>query len=390
MAKRIRTAYLDALLKQNIAFFDALGAGEIATRITADMNVVQDGVSQKVGLAISGLSGFVAAEVIAFVSCWRLALVMLALPLVITTWMMVIGGGMKKALTESVNTYAASASFAEEVISSMRNVAAYGSQKRLMKKYDASLVHAAQQDFKGKSMFGGFIGGLMGFMLSAFALATWAGSRFMANGDATVGQVVTVLMTSAIASVSFGQVAPHLQAFGSAGASANRIFAAIQRRPAIQSDSGEKLDHVVGHLEFRDIKFVYPSRQTQLVLEDFSLDIPAGETVAIVGPSGSGKSSLFSLLERFYSPLRGRIVLDGHDIQALDLRWLRSQMKIVSQESFLFNTTIFENIAYGLVGTIYDTVRVLTLYGLFPMLNSHMVVGRGEESQACRRGSKNR
>jgi ATP-binding cassette subfamily B (MDR/TAP) protein 1 len=94
----------------------------------------------------------------------------------------------------------------------------------------------------------------------------------------------------------------------------------------------------------------------QLVLDDLTLDIQAGQTTAIVGPSGSGKSSLFYLLERFYLPLEGSICIDGQEIRHLDLKWLRSRMRVVAQDAFLFKTTIFENIALGLTGTKYETV----------------------------------
>jgi ATP-binding cassette subfamily B (MDR/TAP) protein 1 len=352
----MRAAYLEAVLRQDVAFFDNLGAGEIATRITANMNIVQDGISEKVGLTISGLGSLISAEIIAFITSWRLALVMLCLPVLMTSWMAIIGGRMKQAQTGSVNAYASSSILVDEVISSMRSVIANGSRHRLAKRYDASLVKPMKLDFTAKSLMGTLIGGMLSFMLSAFALAGWAGSRFMANGDVTVSQVVTVLLAAGIAGVGFGMVAPHLQAFGSAGAAANQIFAVIDRKPMTPLASGKRLDAVDGHVVFDKVKLVYPSRRHQLVFDEFSLDIPAGKTTAIVGPSGSGKSTLFSLLERFYSPLRGQILLDGHNIQDLNLQWLRSQIKVVSQETFLFNTTVFQNIAYGLVESDHRTV----------------------------------
>lgn len=200
----------------------------------------------------------------------------------------------------------------------------------------------------------------MSMMLSSFALACWAGSLFLDAGVITTSQIVTVQFASMIAGVSFGNITPHLQAFGAAGAAANRIFAAIERKSTvdINSSSGTRLERIQGNIEFKNIKLVYPSRKNQLVLDDFSLDVPAGKTTAVVGPSGSGKSSLFYLLQLFYLPLHGQLFIDGHDVKDLNLRWLRSKMRLVSQESFLFNTTIFENIAFGLVGTEFEKVRM--------------------------------
>ncbi|KAJ6441942.1 multidrug resistance protein 3 [Purpureocillium lavendulum] len=352
ITKRLRSAYFEALLRQNMAFLDGLGAGEAASRITADLNVVQDGVSQKVGLAISGLAAFAAGMAIAYVRSWRLALVMTSLPVAVTAWMIDVGTSMKKAQLASTDLYASTATFAEEAISSLRNVAAYGLQTRFVQRYELSLAPAAQADARAKAMMGLFIGGMMGAMLSAFALACWAGSRFMDAGDIDTAQVVTVLFASMIAGVSFGQVAPHLQAFGAAGAAANRIFGTIERRPpaGLPSKSGESLwpDKLLGHIQFCDIKLVYPSRPDQLIMDNFTLDIPAGKTTAIVGPSGTGKSSILYLLQRFYLPLHGGMYIDGNDIHDIDVKWLRSNMRVVNQEPFLFNTTIVENILLGL------------------------------------------
>lgn len=147
-----------------------------------------------------------------------------------------------------------------------------------------------------------------------------------------------------------GHSAPFIAAVAQAGAAATRIFTVIERPSPIDpmADKGKTLDNVRGAISFHGVKFRYPSRQNQTVLDEFNLEIPAGKTVAIVGPSGSGKTTILSLLERFYLPLRGRITLDGTSIADLNLRWLRSQISIVPQDIFLFNTSIYQNIAYGL------------------------------------------
>src|SRR4029077_10013758 len=115
------------------------------------------------------------------------------------------------------------------------------------------------------------------------------------------------------------------------------------------SGDGKVLDRVKGNIEFRRIKHVYPSRPHVPAMDDVNLIFPAGKTTAIVGPSGSGKSTIASLLERFYQPVGGQILLDGHDISTLNLRWLRRQIALVSQDPILFSATIFDNIAYGLI-----------------------------------------
>lgn len=128
------------------------------------------------------------------------------------------------------------------------------------------------------------------------------------------------------------------------------------------SDDGITIDSVEGAIEFKQVKFKYPSRPDQTILDGFNLSIPAGKTVAIVGPSGSGKTTLFSLIERFYTILAGEIQLDGHPIETLNIRWFRSQIGLVAQDNFLFNTTVFQNIAYGLTARFEKVCHLALVY----------------------------
>ena len=152
-----------------------------------------------------------------------------------------------------------------------------------------------------------------------------------------------------------------MQAFGQAVAAATKVFNTIERKSPIdpETDEGEKLEEFVGNIEFKDVKHIYPSRQDTTVLEDFSLKINAGKMVALVGASGSGKSTIFGLLERFYLPMSGKVSLDDRDISTLNLKWLRRIISIVSQEPVLFSITIYESIAHGLVGTEFEHVSSL-------------------------------
>ncbi len=160
-------------------------------------------------------------------------------------------------------------------------------------------------------------------------------------------------MALMIAGFSIGNNLPHLQAFGGATAAATKVFNTIERQSPIdpESDKGEIPESFTGNIEFRNIKHIYPSRPDTTVLSDFNLQVPSGKMIALVGASGSGKSTIVGLLERFYLPMEGQIFLDGKDISTLNLTWLRQNMAIVSQEPVLFSMTIYECIAHGLVNT---------------------------------------
>lgn len=139
--------------------------------------------------------------------------------------------------------------------------------------------------------------------------------------------LVTVLLAMLIAAISMHHVMPHVRAFGEAVAAAESIFKIIDRPlPDAGMANTEIPTKVEGEIEFRSIKHIYPSRPEITVLEDFDLTVPAGKVTALVGSSGSGKSTIVGLVERFYKPVEGQIFLDSHDIQTLDIKWLRRQI----------------------------------------------------------------
>lgn len=182
------------------------------------------------------------------------------------------------------------------------------------------------------------------------------GSRFLVDGSVSLSQILTIQMAIMIGAFALGNVAPNIQAITSAVAAANKIYAVINRVSPLDPTSaqGVKLDAVRGNVELRNIKHVYPSRPNVVVMEDVNLLIPAGKSTALVGASGSGKSTIVGLIERFYDPVSGSVYIDGHDVKDLNLRWLRQQVSLVSQEPVLFATSIYENIKHGLFGTMQE------------------------------------
>lgn len=156
---------------------------------------------------------------------------------------------------------------------------------------------------------------------------------------------------------------PNLTAITEAKSAAMRITEMIDREPAIDGDDkkGKALSYVRGEIQFKGVYFNYPSRPDTPVLQGLEITVPAGRSVGLVGGSGSGKSTIISLLQRFYDPIEGEILLDGYKINRLHLKWLRSQMGLVSQEPVLFATSIKENILFGNEGASMDDVQKAAL-----------------------------
>lgn len=356
VTQKIREHYLEAILRQNMAYFDRLGAGEVTTRITADTNLIQDGISEKVSLTLTAIATFVTGFIVAYIKGPKLAGICTS---TIVAIVLLMGGSSRwivKYSKRALDSYGAGGTVAEEVISSIRNATAFGTQDKLAKQYESHLAEAEKWGIKVQMIVGVMIGSMFGIMFMNYGLGFWMGSRFLVAGEMNVGQVLTILMAILIGSFSLGNVGPNGQAFTNALAAAAKIYSTIDRTSPLDpfSDEGKTLDHFEGNIEFRDIKHIYPSRPEVTVMDGVSLTMPAGKTTALVGPSGSGKSTVVGLVERFYLPVGGSVFLDGHDIQTLNLRWLRQQISLVSQEPILFGTTIYQNIRYGLIGTKYE------------------------------------
>jgi ATP-binding cassette, subfamily B (MDR/TAP), member 1 len=174
------------------------------------------------------------------------------------------------------------------------------------------------------------------------------------------GTVLTILFAVIVGAFSLGSLGPRVEAFAKASAAAQKIFQTLNRVPSIDSlaDNGDKPDDVKGSIELKNVSFIYPARPEVIVLKDVNIHIPEGKFTAsnslsivrliiVVGPSGSGKSTILQLLERFYDPVEGEVLLDGHNIRSLNVKFLRSRMGLVSQEPVIFGTTVFKNICHG-------------------------------------------
>lgn len=356
LAGRYRKNYLRAIIRQNIAYFDSLGSGSVSTRITNDTANVQEGISEKLGNIIQGITTFITAIIIAFTQQWKLSCILLSV--VFFNFVVMSRGSRFIIKFEQLSSarYTAGSTVAEEAIGSIRSTVAFGAQDRLVAKFDNVLRSSLKPAEKSGIALGIMLAGIWAALFWTYALAYWEGSRMIANGESGIGKVVCVIISILIGSFQLGNVAPNVRYVAKAIAAAKVLNEAIDREPVIDSDyvEGEVIDNLKGHISLQNVKFRYPSRPDVLVLPDFSLNIPAGHTVALVGMSGSGKSTIVGILERFYLPLSGSVTVDGIDIDKLNLRWLRQQIGYVQQEPTLFADTIYENISYGLIGTEYE------------------------------------
>ncbi|WFD42163.1 ABC-type xenobiotic transporter [Malassezia psittaci] len=357
---RIRENYLKAILRQDVAYFDDLGAGEITTRIQSDIQLIQDGISDKIPLMVALLTTFIAGFIVAYIRNWRLALVMTAIIPCIVITAIVMNIFVAKYQQAELGYVAKAASLAEETLGSVRTAKAFGMNPYLSRMYDARNIQAMTASRRRAIATGVGVGGFFFCVYSAYALAFFFGSKLVADGNIASGVVMNVIFAVLIGAFGIAMLAPNLQALSFAQAAAGKVYETIDRKSKIDSASQEGLrpPQCLGNLSVEHVDFAYPSRPDVAILKDFTLSIPAGKTTALVGPSGSGKSTIVSLVERFYDPTRGQVKLDGINLDQLNIQWLRTQIGLVGQEPTLFSTTVWDNIAYGLVHTAYDNYSV--------------------------------
>ncbi|CAN6230646.1 unnamed protein product [Urochloa humidicola] len=350
-ASRMRLRYLQAVLRQDVEYFD-LNAGstsEVITSVSADSLAVQDVLSEKLPNFIMNCSMFLGGYAVGIALLWRLALVMLpSVPLLIVPGFLYgrVLIGLARKIREQ---YARPGAIAEQAVSSVRTVYSFVAEATTMARFSVTLEESTRLGIR-RGLAKGVAIGSSGISFGIYAFSVWYGSRLVMYHGYKGGTVYAVSTAIIIGGTALGSALSNVKYFTEASSAAERILELIQRVPKIDSESeaGVELANVAGEVEFRNVEFCYPSRPESPIFKSFSLHVPAGHTVALVGSSGSGKSTVIALLERFYDPSAGEVTLDGVDIRRLRLKWLRAQMGLVSQEPALFATSIRDNILLGM------------------------------------------
>ncbi|XP_021367207.1 multidrug resistance protein 1-like isoform X1 [Mizuhopecten yessoensis] len=346
---RIRQAFFRNVIRQEIGWFDTHESGELNSRLSDDINKIHEGIGDKLGTFWQWFSGFLAGFVIGFYYGWKLTLVILAISPLLAATGFVMSKLVGTMSSLELKAYAKAGAVAEEVLGSIRTVVAFGGQRKEFIRYDKNLEHAKQIGIKKGVTSGLSMGAIWFIMMCSYALGFWYGAKLVREDGYSIGKVLIVFFSVLIGAFSLGNAAPHIQSLSVARGAAYIIFQLIEQKPDIDSQSkkGKKLDSIKGNVDFQGVRFTYPARKEVEVLKGVSLHVANGQTVALVGSSGCGKSTMVQLLQRFYDPREGQILIDGTDICEINVTSLRQHIGIVSQEPVLFATTIAENIRYG-------------------------------------------
>ncbi|UZP34635.1 hypothetical protein NXS19_002451 [Fusarium pseudograminearum] len=399
LSSAIRHHYLRSLFAQSIHVIDSMPPGAAATAITATSNTLQIGVSERLGTFVTYVSTIIAAIAVAFTWSWSLTIVSASLLVYIAIIIAIVVPIYLKANAATLKADAQGTAVASEALQGIRLVNACGAHERIISKYSKWVTKAMERSQRVAPIIGAQTGLVFFGIFGVFGLAFWYGTQQFIHGVIkNVGVVIIVLTSVMLILFAFSYLEQPIMAISQAMVAATELFKVIDAPlPPMGSftpDINSK------DLIFKDVTFEYPSRPGARVLDGLSFRIQAGQNTALVGPSGSGKSTIVGLLERWYSlkhspvlpeaatprsskegehdnhderkyerstyevpimvptnltgALSGSISIGAHDLDDLEGKWWRAQIGLVQQEPFLFNSSIFENVANGLLGTVWE------------------------------------
>ncbi|BFU23351.1 p-glycoprotein 2 [Entamoeba histolytica] len=350
---KIRMLYFRALLRQDAGWYDFHESGELTSRIASDVQQIQDGMSQKFGIIFQTTTSFIAGYAIGFAKDWDLTLVIMSMSPFIVLSMTLLAVFATKFTVLGEESLGNAGAIAEATIGNMRTVHSLGQEHEFCEMYNEKIRVVDRYNVLKGLTVGLGLGAVMFFIMGAFSLGSWYASVVLrgkgGKKNVTAGDVMIVFICVLIATQGLSIIAIPLNIFATAKASAYRIYQTIDRIPDIdcRSTAGECPTECNGNITLEDVQFRYPTRPTKQILGGLDLEIKKGQTVALVGASGCGKSTTIQLVQRNYDPVGGSVKLDGKDLRDLNIKWLRNQIGLVGQEPILFACTIRENIMLG-------------------------------------------
>jgi len=342
----LRTSLYTQLHNLSLSFYSSRRVGDIVSRLSSDVTQMRTMLTNNLTGFLSQLLTLIGSIVIVMMMNARLTLFILALVPVLIVVAGVFGSRLQQASTHIQDELADSTVVAEEGLQGIRVVKSFGREEYEVHRYNGAMEKTFQSSLR-MAVYGSSFTGLMMFLgFSTIAAIMWYGGRQVISGNLTLAMITGFLMYGISIAASLGGMAGLYAQLRSAIGGVQRVFEILDMQPAIQdAEHAAVLPPARGEIRFEDVSFTYDGEAH--VLHNISLEIQAGEILALVGPSGAGKSTMFNLIPRFYDPTAGVIRLDGHDLRTVTQKSLREQIGIVPQETILFGGTIRENILYG-------------------------------------------
>ncbi|WP_394105635.1 ABC transporter transmembrane domain-containing protein [Xanthobacter flavus] len=345
----LRTAVFARLVTLDGAFYDSARSGELTSRLTADTTQLKSAVGASASTALRNLMMCIGSVAMMVVTSPRLSgLVLVAIPIIVLP-LMASGRKVRRLTRQAQDTLADASAYAAEALNSMRALQAASAEGVARQRFDGAVEEAfgaARQATQAR----GWLTGIAIFLVFGSVVAVlWAGAQSVLAGTMTSGALGQFVLYAVLAAASLGNLSETWGEMSAAAGAAERIGELLKVEPQVRPPARPVPlpARISGAIRFDEVSFSYPTRPDQSALAAIAFSIRPGERVALVGPSGAGKSTVFQLLERFYDPQAGRILLDGIDIREADPVAVRRQMALVPQEVAIFADSVRANIRLG-------------------------------------------
>ncbi|HZF23115.1 MAG TPA: ABC transporter transmembrane domain-containing protein [Burkholderiales bacterium] len=355
----IRRAVFSRLLSLSPGWFEQARTGDVISRLTTDTALLEQVVGTSVSMALrNGLLGLGALAMLMLTS-WKLtALVLLMVPVVIGP-IVVFGRQVRKLARASQDRVADLGSYVGEALHEVRTVQAYGHEdedRRLFGSRAEAAFDTARSRIRVRASL---ISAVIVLVFTGIGVILWIGGHDVLTGSITPGELSAFVFYAAMVASAAGALSEVIGDLQRGAGAAERLIEILDTRPEITAPAQPLAlpEPPIGSVQLQAVTFHYPSRPNQAALQDFSLDVRPGESLALVGPSGAGKSTVFQLLLRFYDPERGTVRVDGVDVKRVDPQALRKRIALVAQEPAIFAASVAENVRYGRPDASDEEVR---------------------------------
>lgn len=347
-------------------YFNSHSQGDILSRITNDVSTLQQGLTNSLPTIISAAAQFIGCLIMMFVTEWRLALISLFITFLGLFLIVFIMSKSQKFFLDRQESLGKLNGYVEEMYSGHEVVRISRGADNVKKHFDG--LNEAVYNANWKSQF---LSGIMQPLMNvignlAYVAVCVFGSVLALNGTITFGVIISFILYVRLFTSPLGQIAQGMTNMQTASASAQRIFDFIESEElSDESDKSSEMPEVKGNVSFENVRFSYPDTPDKVIIKNFSAEVKAGQKVAIVGPTGAGKTTMVNLLMRFFEINSGRISIDGTPISQLSRETVHNMFSMVLQDTWLFEGTVRENLVYNMEGISDESLeRVCKACGL--------------------------
>lgn len=356
----IRLSLYSNLVKLPMLFFSHKRVGELNSRISSDITQIQDTLTSTIAEFLRQFILIIGGVILLATQSIKLTLLMLSVVPLVAVAAVIFGRFIRKYSKKVQDQVAESQVIVEETMQGISIVKAFANEWYEIARYDGKIKEVVKLAIKGGKYRGYFASFIIFCLFGAIVAVVWFGVRLSISGEMSIGQLISFVLYSTFVGASFGGIAELYAQIQKAIGATERVFELLEETPEKINSAQNSLSiqKINGNVTFKNVAFSYPSRKEIKVLKGVSFTANFGQKIAIVGPSGVGKSTIASLLLRFYDIEGGEILIDGKNIYDFDLGNLRGNMSIVPQDVILFGGTIKENIAYGKPDATDDEILV--------------------------------